>query len=108
MSKKTLLMFLAIIVIMLAVNKKFFPKGHEIENVDTVQVIGFDKCKEDCSKIEVTFISKLDRSTSETAGNVIVKTISGSGHTAFEAQRNIRAKTNKRSFLGYIDYVLIG
>ncbi len=87
--------------------KNILPHGIEIEKYDAVQVIGIDVSEKDPSKVEVTFISKIDKS-SDGGSSVTIKTISESGPTVFEAQRKLRAKEEKTAFLGYVDFILIG
>lgn len=85
----------------------FFPKGKEMEKYDAATVIGIDRCESDPSRIEVTLLTKVDKS-GDGGGSVTIKTLSETGPTAFEAQRNLRGKEEKVTFLGYIDYFLIG
>lgn len=87
--------------------KNFLPRGIEIEKYDAIQAIGFDVSEEDPTKIEVTFITKVDK-PSDSGSSVNIKTVSESGTTVFETQRKLRAKEEKIAFLGYVDFVLIG
>lgn len=80
------------------------PSGEEIEAYDTIEVLGVDVSEEDPSQIEVSLISKAEKGS----GGMTVKTFWASGPTAFEAQREVRASEDKVTFLGYVDYVLIG
>ena len=87
----------------------FFPSGKEIENYNTIQVMGIDVSEEDPSQIEVTIISKAEKgSGTESGGSMTVNTYWASGTTVFETQRGIRASEDKITFLGYVDYILIG
>lgn len=87
---------------------KFFPTGKEIEKYDVIQIIGFDVSEEDPSQIEVTIASKVEKGSSEGGGSVTIKTASESAPTAYEAQQKLRGETDKITFLGYVDFVLIG
>jgi spore germination protein KC len=87
---------------------KFFPTGKEIEKYDVVQIVGFDVSEEDPTQIEVTVASKVEKGSSESGGSVTIKTASESAPTAYEAQQKLRGETDKITFLGYVDFVLVG
>lgn len=87
--------------------KSLLPRGTEIEKFDAINIVGFDMSEDDPSQIEVTFITKVEKSA-DGGSSVNIKTISESAPTIFEAQRKLRAKEEKITFLGYVDYVLIG
>jgi len=108
MKKQTAISIVVLLCISLSGCKGFLPTGNEIEAYDAIQIIGFDISEDDPTQIEVTLASKVEKGSSEGGGSVTIKTVSESGPTAFEAQRKIRAKEEKITFLGYVDYVLIG
>ncbi len=87
---------------------KFFPTGKEIEKYDVIQIVGFDISEDNPDQIEVTVASKVDKGSAEGGGSVTIKIASESAPTAYEAQQKLRAQTEKITFLGYVDYVLIG
>ena len=107
MIRKTLVPIFVLLCILSSGCTTLLPQGTEIEKYDEVQVIGFDVSEEDPSQVEVTLIAKIDKPGDGGSG-VTIKTVSASGPTAFEAQRKLRAKEEKITFLGYVDFVLIG
>jgi len=107
MIRKIMVPIFVLLSFLLSGCKSILPQGTEIEKFDAMQVVGFDVSEEDPSQIEVTLITKVDKSSDGGSG-VTIKTISESGLTVFEAQRKLRAKEEKITFMGYIDYVLIG
>ncbi|PKM72172.1 MAG: hypothetical protein CVU91_10610 [Firmicutes bacterium HGW-Firmicutes-16] len=107
--KKVVIPIIVMLLTTLSGCEGFFPAASEIESYDTIQIIGIDVSEDDPSQIEVTLISKAEKSTgSETSGGVTINTYWASGPTAFETQRGLRAKEDKVTFLGYVDYILIG
>ncbi len=107
--KKAVIPIFTIVCMVLSGCGSFFPAASEIEDYDTIQIFGIDVSEEDPSQIEVTLISKSEKSSgTETNGGMIINTYWASGPTAFEAQRGLRAKEDKVTFLGYVDYILIG
>jgi spore germination protein KC len=104
-----LLIFIVAIVSLAGCERDFIPSKEEIDEFDVIQIIGIDQSKENPADIEVTLISQKERkSENETGGGKTFDITSGSGPTAFEAQRNLKAHSDKKMFFGYIDYILIG
>jgi spore germination protein KC len=89
-------------------NRNFLPTQAEIEEYDPLQVVGIDRCADDPSLVEVTFVSQTKRSSGKEGGKSIIRIMSDTGRSVFEAERKIKAGTSKRMFFGYTDYFLIG
>lgn len=104
-------MMLLIASMLTGCKNNFFPAPDEIEHFEIVQVVGIDKSEENPSDIEVTFISKLEKSsTSEKSGGgtTVITVMSSTAPTAFEAERKIKASSEKTMYFGQVNYYLIG
>lgn len=82
----------------------FLPTRDEIANYNIIQAIGIDISTEDPSQMEVTFISRLEKAE----GTSIIEIYSSTGPTIFEAQRKLKLHSDKKMFVGHVDYFLIG
>jgi len=105
--KITIISLVLLLCLSLTGCKSFFPKGKEMEKYDAVTVMGIDRSEAEPSRVEVTLLSKVEKS-GDGGGSVTIKTSSESAPTVFEAQRNLRTKEEKVTYLGYVDYLLIG
>lgn len=87
-----------------------FPAGREIDQFEMVQVVGIDRSAEDPSMAEVTFISQIERGSSgKSEGGIRQVTVkSSTGPTVFDAERKIKAHSDKLVFLGHVDFFIIG
>ena len=116
MIRKTALLVLTVLtsIAFSGCDSNLIPSMEEIDQFQIVEVVGIDKCAEDPSKVEVTFISKLEKSTSGNSGwgggggSTIVTISSSKGADVFDAEREIKAHSDNKTFLGHVDYFLIG
>jgi spore germination protein KC len=115
MSKKILKTLLCFVCGMLLAgcDKDVLPARGEIEEFEVMRVVGMDRSKEDPSNMEITYITESSKqSGSGDAGSgggpKEYGIMSSSGHTLFEAQRKLKSHSDRKMFLGYVDFILIG
>ena len=94
--------------------KDSIPKGTEIEQFDVFRIFGVDQSADDPTLVEATFLvenilQQSGGSKDGGGGGAKVYTIkSSTASTIFEAQRTLKAHSDKKEFFGYVDFILIG
>lgn len=108
---KKLLQFILVFLSIVALTgcHGLIPIAQEINTFEVIQVVGIDKCAQNPSHIEVTFISQQAKGSSgaDGEGKTVISILSEKGPTIFDAQRKIKAYADKTMFFGYVDYFLI-
>ena len=89
---------------------ELLPAMQEIDQFQIVQVVGIDKNTESSDLVEVTFISQLKKVSTGKGqeGNQLVTVLSSTGPTVFDAERKLKAHSDKIIFLGHVNYFIIG
>ncbi len=109
MKAAVLLASVALCLALSGCGSNFLPTRGEIDEYEVVQAVGIDKCEEDPSQIEATFVRRSKKGGgSKEGGSNLISVLSGTGKTFFEAQRKIKSKSSKTLFFGYVDYFIIG
>jgi spore germination protein KC len=109
MKAAVLIIAAAICLALSGCGANFLPTREEIDEYEIVQAVGVDKCEQDPSQVEVTFVRRSKKGGgSMDGGGDLISILSGTGKTFFEAQRKIKATASKTLFFGYVDYFLFG
>lgn len=110
-SVSVLLMMISTILSLTGCDKDIIPSKEEIEEFEVIQIIGIDQSEENPADIEITLMAQKEKqlqSESGGGGSKIYDILSGTGPTIFEAQRQLKAHSDKKMFFGYVDFFLIG
>lgn len=112
MSKK-IFFLIEILLISIACSgckSNLLPGAREIDQFEMVQVVGIDRSKQNPNEVEVTVISKMHRGTQGKGGaeSQEISSMSSTGPNVFDAERKIKAHSDKMIFFGHVDYFIIG
>ncbi|NLT39960.1 MAG: Ger(x)C family spore germination protein [Clostridiales bacterium] len=110
MRRVSLLACILVSALLCGCKKDFFPERHEIQEIEIINVIGVDVCRDDPSMVEVTFLSSRQRESSvESGGGTRIAQVSTmKGLTVYDAKLKLRKHSDHVPEFSHVQYTIFG